>query len=93
MEFFEPGPILLIVMLNKVMGVFQDSKAEKVLDALKNISSPHAMVIRQGTGQIIKASNLVPGDIICLEAGDFVPADARLIQSFNLKPNEYLQMD
>lgn len=88
MEFFEPALILLIVILNAVMGVFQESKAEKALDALKNMSAPHARVIRQGTEQIIEASNLVPGDIIRLEAGDFVPADARLIQSVSLKSEE-----
>ncbi len=60
------------------MGVMQESKAERALDALKGLSSPHARVIRDGIEQVIDAVNLVPGDIIRLEAGDFVPADARL---------------
>lgn len=87
-EFFEPVLILLIVILNAVMGVLQESKAEKALDALKNMSAPHARVLRDGTETVIDASNLVPGDIIRLEAGDFVPADARLLQSVSLKSEE-----
>ena len=87
-EFFEPLLILLIVVLNAVMGVMQESKAEKALDALKGLSAPHARVIRNGEEQIIDASQLVPGDIIRLEAGDFVPADARLIRSVSLKSEE-----
>jgi len=87
-EFFEPALILLIVIINAVMGVMQESKAEKALDALKNMSAPHARVIRDGTEKVINASDLVPGDIIILEAGDFVPADARLIKSVSLKSEE-----
>lgn len=88
MEFFEPVLILLIVVLNAVMGVLQESKAEKALDALKNMSAPHARVLRGGEEKIIDASELVPGDIICLEAGDFIPADARLLHSVSLKSEE-----
>ena len=87
-EFFEPALILLIVVLNAIMGVVQESKAEKALDALKNMSAPHARVIRNGEEKIISASLLVPGDIIRLEAGDFVPADARLLHSVSLKSEE-----
>ena len=87
-EFFEPLLILLIVVLNAVMGVVQESKAEKALDALKNMSAPHARVIRDGVEKVISADQLVPGDIIMLEAGDFVPADARLIKSVSLKSEE-----
>ena len=87
-ELFEPALILLIVVLNAVMGVYQEGKAEKALDALKNMSAPHARVIRDGEEKIIDASELVPGDIIKLEAGDFVPADARLIHSVSLKSEE-----
>lgn len=88
MEFFEPALILLIVVLNAVMGMLQESKAEKALDALKSMSAPHARVIRDGEEKIINAAELVPGDIIKLEAGDFVPADARLIKSASLKSEE-----
>ena len=87
-EFFEPLLILLIVILNAAMGVIQENKAEKALDALTNMSAPHARVIRDGKEIIIDAKELVPGDIIVLEAGDFVPADARLIRSVSLKSEE-----
>ena len=87
-ELFEPALILLIVILNAVMGVYQEGKAEKALDALKNMSAPHARVIRDGKEMVIDAADLVPGDIIKLEAGDFVPADARLLQSASLKSEE-----
>lgn len=87
-ELFEPALIVLIVILNAVMGVYQEGKAEKALDALKNMSAPHARVIRGGEEKIINAAELVPGDVIRLEAGDFVPADARLIHSVSLKSEE-----
>ena len=87
-ELFEPALILLIVILNAVMGVYQEGKAEKALDALKNMSAPHARVIRGGKETVIDAAQLVPGDIIRLEAGDFVPADCRLLQSAGLKSEE-----
>lgn len=87
-EFFEPVLILLIVLLNAFMGVIQENKAEKALDALKGLSTPHARVIRDGTEKMIESWELVPGDIIKLESGDFVPADARLIQSASLKSEE-----
>ncbi|MBQ8510553.1 MAG: cation-translocating P-type ATPase [Clostridia bacterium] len=87
-EFFEPVLILFIVVMNAVMGVVQESKAEKSLEALQSLSAPHARVIRDGAEKVIDAANLVPGDIIKLEAGDFVPADARLIRSSALKSEE-----
>ncbi len=87
-EFFEPALILLIVVLNAVMGVMQESKAEKALEALQTMSAPHARVRRDGKEQVIDASLLVPGDIILLEAGDFIPADARLLRSASLKSEE-----
>ncbi|MBQ2278178.1 MAG: calcium-translocating P-type ATPase, PMCA-type [Clostridia bacterium] len=87
-EFFEPLLIVLIVILNAVMGVLQESKAEKALDALKSMSAPHARVIRDGEEKVVDAAELVPGDIIRLEAGDFIPADARLLHSVSLKSEE-----
>ena len=87
-ELFEPLLIVLIVILNAVMGVVQESKAGKALDALKSMSAPHARVIRDGVESIIDAAELVPGDIIRLEAGDFIPADARLLRSVSLKSEE-----
>ncbi len=87
-ELFEPALILLIVILNAIMGVYQEGKAEKALDALKNMSAPHARVIRNGEETVIDAAELVPGDIIRMEAGDFVPADAKLLLSAGLKSEE-----
>ena len=87
-EFFEPALILVIVVVNAIMGMLQESKAEKALDALKNLSAPHARVIREGQEQVIDAAELVPGDVIKLEAGDFVPADAKLVRSVSLKCEE-----
>ncbi len=87
-ELFEPALILIIVIVNAIMGVYQEGKAEKALDALKNMSAPHARVIRDGKESIVEAAELVPGDIIRLEAGDFVPADARLLLSAGLKSEE-----
>lgn len=86
--FFEPVLILAIVVANAVMGMMQEGKAEKAMEALKSMSAPHAKVQRDGKEELIEAAMLVPGDIIRLEAGDFVPADARLITSSSLKAEE-----
>ncbi|HPF19785.1 MAG TPA: calcium-translocating P-type ATPase, PMCA-type [Syntrophomonas sp.] len=86
--YFEPFLILLIVVLNAVIGVVQEGKAEKALEALKDLSAPQARVTRDGREMMIDAATLVPGDMIRLEAGDFVPADARLIESNSLKSEE-----
>lgn len=86
--FFEPALILFIVILNAVIGVMQENKAEKALDALKNLSAPQSRVIRSGEVKVIPTEELVTGDIIKLEAGDFVPADARLLTSASLKSEE-----
>ncbi|NLD48184.1 MAG: calcium-translocating P-type ATPase, SERCA-type [Clostridiaceae bacterium] len=80
--------ILLVVAINSVLGVMQESKAEKALLALKKMSSPYAKVKRDGEVKKIKSEDVVPGDIILLEAGDFVPADMRLVESFSLKIEE-----
>ncbi|MDQ0362340.1 cation-translocating P-type ATPase [Breznakia pachnodae] len=86
--FFEPLLILLIVVLNAVVGVYQENKAEKSLEALMNMTTPQSRVIRDGKEEIIDTQNLVVGDIIRLEAGDFIPADARLISANALKSDE-----
>ncbi|MDD4088294.1 MAG: cation-translocating P-type ATPase, partial [Tissierellia bacterium] len=80
--------ILLVVLLNAIIGMVQESKAEAALEALKNLSSPNAMVRREGRIVEIPASELVVGDIVILEAGRIIPADLRLIQSINLKIEE-----
>ena len=87
-SFFEPIAILFIVVLNAIMGVVQENKAEKALQALQNLSAPHARVLRDGKEVIIESIQVVPGDIIKLEAGDFIPADARIISSYSLKSEE-----
>jgi len=80
--------ILAIVVLNATLGVFQEFKAEKAMEALKKMSAPTAKVIREGVLQVIPSRDLVPGDIVLLEAGDYIPADLRIIESFNLKTEE-----
>jgi Ca2+-transporting ATPase len=80
--------ILLVVVINAVLGVVQEFKAEKSMAALKTLSAPHAKVYRDGKVTQIVARDLVPGDIILLDAGDFVPADARLLETANLQVNE-----
>lgn len=87
-DFVEPIVILLIVIINATIGVIQERRAEKALEALKKMSAPTATVIRSGKQMKIDASLLVPGDIIRLESGDLVPADARLIASNSLKVQE-----
>ncbi len=85
---FEPFLIIGIVTLNAIIGVVQEGKAEKALASLKNLATPHARVKRNGTLQEQPATLLVPGDIITVEAGNLVPADARLIHSARLQVNE-----
>ncbi len=88
MEFFEPFLILLIVVLNAFLGMIQESRAEKAMEALQSIQAPHARVIRDGKEVLLDAAKVVPGDVILVEAGDNVPADARLIESASLKCEE-----
>ncbi len=87
-ELAEPLLILLIVILNAVIGVIQESRAEQALEALQNMSAPHARVIRDKKEMVIDVKLVVPGDIIVLEAGDFVPADARILEASSLKAEE-----
>ncbi len=87
-DFVDPIIILIIVILNAILGVVQEAKAEHSLEALKKLSAPHAIVLRDGTKRQIDAALLVPGDIIFLEAGSFVPADARLISATSIRTDE-----
>lgn len=80
--------ILLIVVLSGVLGFIQDYKAQKAIDALKQMAAPTATVVRNGSNSLIKASRIVPGDIILLQTGDGIPADSRLIKSINLQMDE-----
>ena len=87
-EWVDSLVIFIVVMLNAVLGVVQESKAEKSLDALKKMSSPTCKVIRNGKTDVIPSAELVVGDVILVEAGDFIPADARLIDAVNLQVDE-----
>lgn len=87
-DFIDPIIIFAIIILNALLGVIQEARAEKSLDALKKLSAPNARVLRNGEEKFIPSKDLVPGDIIFLETGNYVPADARLIQSVNLKIDE-----
>jgi len=87
-DWAKVGVILSIVVINVVLGVYQEGKAAKALDALKKMNSFKTTVIRDGNKQIIDASQLVPGDIIELNAGDVITADARLIEASSLQVEE-----
>ena len=80
--------ILVVITVNAIIGVAQENKAEKSLEALQKLSSHAAKVIRNGTITVIPSRELVPGDIVVLETGDFVPADLRIIEAVNLKSQE-----
>ncbi len=87
-EVVDALAILAIVILNAALGVVQESKAEQALAALKKMAAPSAQVIRDGQQIAVAARELVVGDIVLLEAGNYVPADLRLIECFNLKAEE-----
>jgi Ca2+-transporting ATPase len=80
--------ILAIVLLNGILGFFQEERAEQALAALQKLSAPMAKVFRDGTLHSLPARELVPGDVLELEAGDNVPADARLFQAFGFRVQE-----
>lgn len=80
--------ILIVVIVNAIIGVAQESKAEKSLEALQKLSSHVTKVIRNGKVAVIPSKELVPGDIVILDTGDYVPADLRIIESANLKAQE-----
>lgn len=87
-EWTEATVIFTIVVINAVIGIVQEKKAQSSLEALRNMSAPTARVLRQGEESIVPASELVVGDVVCLSDGDMVPADMRLIDSANLKVQE-----
>ena len=84
-ELVESIIILIVVILNAILGVTQSRKAESSLDSLKKLSAPNAKVIRDGKKVTIQVRELVAGDIVLLEAGDYIPADGRLIEAESLK--------
>ena len=87
-DYIDSIIIISIVVLNAIMGIVQEAKAEKSLEALKNMSAPVAKVRRDNRIVTIRGSQIVPGDIVLLEAGNFVPADCRLVSSSNLRIEE-----
>ncbi|MBR5273184.1 MAG: calcium-translocating P-type ATPase, PMCA-type [Clostridia bacterium] len=87
-DIIDPIIILSIVIINALMGVIQESRAEKAIDALKKLSAPTSTVIRNGKTSKIPSAELLPGDIILLNAGDMIPADARLIHTYSLTVEE-----
>jgi Ca2+-transporting ATPase len=87
-EWVDASVIMAIVILNAVLGVVQESRAEEALAALKKMAAPDSQVLRDGKRVTIPSTQLVPGDVVFLEAGNFIPADLRLIESANLRVDE-----
>lgn len=87
-DYIDSIIILIIVVINAITGVVQENRAERAIDALKKLSAPQARVIRAGKETHIPAEEVVPGDILLLDTGDFVAADARLVESHSLKAEE-----
>ncbi len=87
-EWVEAGAIIAIVLLNAILGIIQERRAAEELAALRQLAAPEADVIRDGGRTVIPARELVPGDIVVLEAGNYIPADVRLVETFNLKIEE-----
>ncbi len=87
-EYIEAGAILGVVIINTVIGLVQDRKAEQAVEALQKMLSPQSKIIRNGNTEIISAKFIVPGDIVIFEAGDIIPADARLLEAAQLLVDE-----
>ncbi|MDI7253339.1 MAG: HAD-IC family P-type ATPase, partial [Actinomycetota bacterium] len=87
-EFLDAAVIMFIVVANGILGFIQEYRAEKALESLRKLSAPTARVIREGKERLILSHDLVPGDVILLEAGDRIPADARVLESHGLRADE-----
>ena len=87
-EWVDSLIILIVVIFNAVLGVYQENSAEKSLEALKRLSAPSAKVIRNGERLTIDAKELTVGDIVIIEAGDYIPSDGRIIEAYNLQIDE-----
>ena len=87
-DYVEAAAIMAIVVLNSVLGIVQEQRAEQALAALKKLATPDAQVLRDGVRRAVPSYNLVPGDIVFLEAGNFIPADLRLLEAVNLRVEE-----
>jgi Ca2+-transporting ATPase len=87
-DLVEAAAIMAIVVLNSTLGVIQERRAEEALAALRKLAAPDAQVVRDGHRQVIPARELVPGDLVILEAGNYIPADVRLLEAVNLRIEE-----
>lgn len=87
-EWIDSLIIVIVVVLNAILGLVQESNAEKSLEALQNLASPKAKVLRDGVKQTIESKEIVPGDILLLEAGDSIASDGRILEAFNCKVDE-----
>lgn len=87
-EIADAVTILAIILINAILGFIQEYKAERSMESLRSLAAPEALVLRNGTGMKIPALNLVPGDIVMLEAGDRIPADIRWLKALNIRVEE-----
>jgi Ca2+-transporting ATPase len=87
-HYADAGVIATVLLLNAVIGYAQETRAERAMEALMGMAAPRAKIEREGRVTQVTAREVVPGDIILLETGDRVPADARLLEEFNLRVNE-----
>ncbi|MPT23485.1 MAG: cation-transporting P-type ATPase, partial [Starkeya sp.] len=87
-HYVDAGVIVAVVLVNALVGFIQEGKAEQALRAIRNMISPHAHVVRASRRQSVQARDLVPGDLVLLEAGDRVPADTRLIRARGMRVDE-----
>ncbi|KJR86217.1 calcium-transporting ATPase [Sporothrix schenckii 1099-18] len=89
-DVIEGGVVAAVIVINVTIGFYQESRAEKKMDALRTLSSPSATVVRDGHSTVVPNADVVPGDVVLLRTGDTVPADARLFESVNLSCDEQL---
>jgi len=87
-DYIEGGVIAAFIVLNVVIGFYQEFQAEKKMDSLRSLSSPSAAVLRDGNIQTIPTAEVVPGDIVQVKTGDTIPADLRLVEAMNLECDE-----
>ena len=87
-DYVEAAAIMAIVSLNAILGVVQEGRAEQALAALRKLAAPDAHVIRDGTRKVVPSTQVVPGDVVLLEAGNYIPADVRLLEAVNLRVEE-----
>ena len=87
-DYLEASVIMAIVALNAIIGVIQESKAEEAIAALRKMAAPNSTVVRDSARVIIPSRELAPGDVVIMEAGNYIPADVRLVETVNLRIEE-----